>query len=56
MLTANERNPSLELVTDLVNDGKVTPAIDRAFELDQARSAMRHLDAGQVRGKIIITM
>jgi NADPH:quinone reductase-like Zn-dependent oxidoreductase len=56
MLTANERYPSLEQVTELINDGKVTPAIDRTIALDDARSAMRHLEGGQARGKIIITI
>jgi NADPH:quinone reductase-like Zn-dependent oxidoreductase len=56
MLSSNERYPSLEQVTELINDGEVTPAIDRAFTLEHAGSAMRHLEAGQVRGKIIITI
>jgi NADPH:quinone reductase-like Zn-dependent oxidoreductase len=56
MLTSSERYPSLEKVTELIETGKVTPAIDRAFALDHARSAMRHLEAGEARGKIVITI
>jgi NADPH:quinone reductase-like Zn-dependent oxidoreductase len=56
MLSSNERYPSLEEVSELIEAGKVTPTIDRTFALDQARSAMRHLEAGQARGKIVITI
>ena len=30
--------------------------IDRSYPLDQAPEAMRHLVAGQVRGKVAITV
>jgi NADPH:quinone reductase-like Zn-dependent oxidoreductase len=30
-------------------------SIDRSYPLDQAPEAMRHFDAGKVRGKIVIT-
>jgi NADPH:quinone reductase-like Zn-dependent oxidoreductase len=56
MLASDERYPSLEKVTELINAGRVTPAIDRTFALDHAPSAMRHLEAGQARGKIVITI
>jgi NADPH:quinone reductase-like Zn-dependent oxidoreductase len=56
MLSSNEGYPSLEQVTELIDDGKVTPEIDRTFALDQARDAMHHLEAGRARGKIVITM
>ncbi len=36
--------------------GTLTPSIDVTNALDQARSAMRQLEAGTVRGKISITM
>lgn len=56
MLASSERHPSLEQVTALIEEGKVTPAVDRTFTLDQAHSAMRHLEAGRVRGKVVITI
>jgi NADPH:quinone reductase-like Zn-dependent oxidoreductase len=56
MLASNERHPSLQEVTELIEAGKVTPAIDRSFPLDQASAAMHHLEAGHVRGKIVITI
>jgi NADPH:quinone reductase-like Zn-dependent oxidoreductase len=56
MLASNERYPSLEKVTELIEVGKVAPAIDRTFALDDVSAAMRHLEAGQARGKIVITI
>ena len=34
----------------------MTPSIDRTYPLDQAPDAMRRLEAGEVRGKIAITV
>ena len=41
---------------ELVEEGKLRPAIDRTFPLDQAAEAVRYLGSGQARGKVVITM
>jgi NADPH:quinone reductase-like Zn-dependent oxidoreductase len=51
-----DRSRPMFVESELINDGKVTPAIDRTFALESARAAMRHLEAGRARGKIIITI
>jgi NADPH:quinone reductase-like Zn-dependent oxidoreductase len=51
-----ERASDLELVAELVVAGKVTPSIDRAYPLEQVPDAMRRLAAGEVRGKVAITL
>jgi NADPH:quinone reductase-like Zn-dependent oxidoreductase len=56
MLASSERYPSLEEVTELIDAGKVAPAVDRTFSLDQAKAAMRYLESGHARGKIVITI
>ena len=56
MCVSRERASDLEQLTTLIEAGKVTPSIDRTYPLDQAADAMRHLDAGLVRGKIAITV
>ena len=43
-------------LADLVEAGKVTPSIDRTYPLDRVPDAMRHLEAGKVRGKIAVTI
>jgi NADPH:quinone reductase-like Zn-dependent oxidoreductase len=44
----------LHAVRDLIEAGKVTPVIDRTCPLSQAREAMRYLEGGHARGKIVI--
>lgn len=34
----------------------LTPVIDRVYPLAETAEAMRHLEAGHVRGKVVITM
>lgn len=40
---------------ELLEAGKLTPVIDRTYPLSEVREAMRYLQSGQARGKIIIT-
>ena len=56
MFVAKERASDLELLTPLLENGTVVPSVDRAYPLDQAPEAMRHLEAGLTRGKIAITV
>ena len=46
----------LDLVKDLIEAGQVTPVIDRTYPLSQAPAAMRYLEEGHARGKIVITV
>jgi NADPH:quinone reductase-like Zn-dependent oxidoreductase len=56
MFISKERASDLERLTELIEAGKVTPSIDRTYPLDQVPEAMRHLEAGKVRGKVAITI
>lgn len=51
-----ERTADLERLAELIEAGKVTPSIDRTYPLAQVPEAMRHLAAGDVRGKVAITV
>ena len=55
-LVAKVDHDDLEALRDLIEAGKVTPAIDRTFALDQAADAVRYLHEGRARGKVVITM
>lgn len=44
----------LEYVARLVAEGKVKSVIDRRYPLDQAPEAIRYLETGRARGKVII--
>jgi NADPH:quinone reductase-like Zn-dependent oxidoreductase len=56
MFITGERAGDLERLTVSIEAGHVTPSIDRTYPLDQVPDAMRHLEAGQVRGKVAITI
>ena len=56
LLVAKERAADFERLTSLVEDGKVIPSVDRTYPLDEAPDAMRLLEKGQVRGKVVITV
>jgi NADPH:quinone reductase-like Zn-dependent oxidoreductase len=55
MLVAKIRSDDLELIAKLADEGKLTPVIDRAYSLDDAAEAVRYLEAGHARGKIVVT-
>ena len=46
----------VQALKGLIADGKVKPAIDRRFTLDEVVEALRHVDEGRARGKVVITV
>jgi NADPH:quinone reductase-like Zn-dependent oxidoreductase len=50
------RREDLLTLKDLVEQGSITPPIDRAFPLSEAPAAIRHLKQGHPRGKIVVTV
>jgi NADPH:quinone reductase-like Zn-dependent oxidoreductase len=46
----------LIMLGDLIQAGKITPVIDRTYKLSDAADALRYLDEGHARGKVIITV
>ncbi len=46
----------LVLLSDLLATGKVVPFIDRRYPLSEAAEAIRYLEEGHARGKVIITV
>ena len=56
MKTPKEHFTDLERLARLIEAGDLTPTIDKTYPLDQAPDAMRHLAAGQARGKIVIAV
>ena len=45
----------LTLLADLIQTGRITPVIDRRYNLGEAPEALRYLNEGHARGKVIIT-
>jgi NADPH:quinone reductase-like Zn-dependent oxidoreductase len=56
MVTPRQRAADLERLTALVEAGTVTPSIGATYPLAQLPEAMRHLESGRARGKIVITI
>jgi len=44
------------ILKQLIEAGKVTPVIDRTYPLSEAAEAMRYLEEGHARGKVVITV
>jgi len=53
---AKENLADLATLSQLIGAGELTPIIDKTYPLDQAPDAMRHLEAGRVRGKVAISV
>ena len=54
MLASKERHTDLEALSPFLESGQVVPVIDRTYPLGEVPLAIRHLEAGQARGKIAI--
>lgn len=53
---AKQRAVDLNQLAEMIRAGAVTPTIDSAYPLERVPEAMRHLEAGQARGKIVIVV
>jgi NADPH:quinone reductase-like Zn-dependent oxidoreductase len=56
MFIARRSQADLTIMNELMTTGKVTPVIDRCYRLSEAAEALRHLEAGHARGKVVITL
>jgi NADPH:quinone reductase-like Zn-dependent oxidoreductase len=53
---ATEPLEDLLTLTELIEAGKVTPAVDRTFPLSEVPEAVRQQKAGRARGKLVVTV
>ena len=56
MYMAKVERSDLDELRDLVEAGRLRPAIERTFPLGQTGDALRHLEEGRVMGKVVITI
>lgn len=56
MLVFRETRESLEVLTGYLEAGTVVPAIDSVVDLDGAPDALARLDAGEIRGKVVVAV
>jgi NADPH:quinone reductase-like Zn-dependent oxidoreductase len=55
-LPARQNRAELLAVTALIDDGKLTPVIDRTYPLADTVEGLRHVEQGHARGKIVVTV
>jgi NADPH:quinone reductase-like Zn-dependent oxidoreductase len=52
---ARMNKADLIVMQELLQAGKITPVIDRTYPLHEVPAAIRYLEAGHARGKVVIT-
>jgi NADPH:quinone reductase-like Zn-dependent oxidoreductase len=53
---AQIKKPDLVVLKELIEAGEVMPVIDRTYPLSDTPEAIRYLEAGHARGKVVITV
>jgi len=53
---AKPNKDDLQFLKELIEAGKVEPVIDRTYPLSEAPDAIRYLEEGHARGKVVITV
>lgn len=56
LLMARRSKEDLAMLGELMAAGKVTPVIDRRYRLSDVAEAVRYLEEGHARGKVVITL
>ena len=55
-LPTREDRAELAAICGLIEDGKLTPVLDRTYPLAEAAEGLRHVETGHVRGKAVIAV
>ena len=55
-LPSRQNRAELLAVTGLIQDGTLTPVIDRTYPLANTAEGLRTIEAGHARGKLVVTM
>ena len=56
MMMAQLTQSDLTILGDMMQSGKVKPVIDRTYKLSEVPEAIRYLEEGHARGKVVITV
>jgi NADPH:quinone reductase-like Zn-dependent oxidoreductase len=56
MMMAQGNKDDLNFLADLMQSAKVAPVIDRTYPLSEIRDAVRYLEQGHARGKVVIAV
>jgi len=53
---SSENHEDMIILKDLIESGKLTPVIDSTYPLSEAPEAIRYLEEGHARGKVVIAV
>lgn len=53
---SSENHEDMLVLAELIESGKLIPVIDRTYPLAEASEAIRYLEEGRVRGKVVINI
>jgi NADPH:quinone reductase-like Zn-dependent oxidoreductase len=56
MGVARPNKKDLDIIKELLESGRVVPVIDRRYSLNEVPEAIRYLETGRARGKVVITV
>src|SRR6202022_4384180 len=56
MMRADTSQKDLTILADMMQSGKLKPVIDRTYKLSEVPEAIRYLEEGHARGKVVITL
>jgi NADPH:quinone reductase-like Zn-dependent oxidoreductase len=52
---ASTNKDDLQMLADLMEAGRLTPMIDRRYPFSEAAEAIRYVESGRARGKVVVT-
>jgi NADPH:quinone reductase-like Zn-dependent oxidoreductase len=55
-LPSRQNRQELLAVTGLIEDGKLTPVVDRTYPLADTPEGLRHVERGHSRGKAVVSV
>jgi NADPH:quinone reductase-like Zn-dependent oxidoreductase len=55
-MLARVNQKDLAFISELLADGRVVPVIDRCYPLSETAVALRYVEAGHAKGKVVIQL
>jgi len=56
MMMADSNQKDLAILAELIQSGKMKPVIDRTYKLSEVPDAIRYVEQGHARGKVVVTV
>jgi NADPH:quinone reductase-like Zn-dependent oxidoreductase len=56
LANSSQYQQDLAFLKELLESGKVVPVVERRYALSETNEAIRYLEEGHARGKIVITV